>query len=152
MPVTAADIFLSKLLLAVRCTVILQLWMGALFLAAGKVVGLPGLPNPQILIWLLRGSLGAVAITALQLVLSMIIRSFAVPIGLALLGSVAGLLASNSGLGLFWPYSLMLMGMNANKTEDMVSSSLGFGVSTLAFFALFTAFGVLWVKKKDVHA
>ena len=66
MPVTAADIFLSKLLLAVRCTVILQLWMGALFLAAGKVVGLPGLPNPQILIWLLRGSLGAVAITALQ--------------------------------------------------------------------------------------
>lgn len=50
MPVTAADIFLSKLLLAVRCTVILQLWMGALFLAAGKVVGLLGLPNPQILI------------------------------------------------------------------------------------------------------
>ena len=152
MPVSAADIFLSKLLLAVRCTVILQLWMWVLFLTAGKVVGLPGLPNPQILIWLLRGSLGAVAITALQLVLSMIIRSFAVPIGLALLGSVAGLLASNSGLGLFWPYSLMLMGMNANKTEDMVSSSLGFGVSTLAFFALFTAFGVLWLKKKDVHA
>lgn len=152
MPVSAADIFLSKLLLAMRCTIALQLWMWVLFLTAGKAVGLPGLPDVQILGWLLRGSLGAFAITALQLVLSMMIRSFAVPIALALLGSVAGLLASNGGLGLFWPYSLMLMGMNANRTEDMVSSSLGFGVSTLVFFLVFTGFGIYWLRRKDVRA
>ena len=152
MPVPPAEIFLSKLLLASRCTVVLQLWMWVLFLIAGKTVGLPGLPDPQILLWLLRGSLGALAITALQLALSMVIRSFAVPIALALLGSVAGLLASNGGLGLFWPYSLMLMGMNANKTEDMVSSSLGFGISTLVFFVVFTGVGILWLRKRDVHA
>ena len=152
MPVSAADVFLSKLLLAMRCTVGLQLWMWVLFLIAGKAVGLPGLPDVQILGWLLRGSLGAFAITALQLVLSMMIRSFAVPIALALLGSVAGLLASNGGLGLFWPYSLMLMGMNANRTEDMVSSSLGFGVSTLVFFLVFTGFGIYWLRRKDVRA
>ena len=152
MPVSAADVFLSKLLLAMRCTVGLQLWMWVLFLIAGKAVGLPGLPDVQILGWLLRGSLGAFAITALQLVLSMMIRSSAVPIALALLGSVAGLLASNGGLGLFWPYSLMLMGMNANRTEDMVSSSLGFGVSTLVFFLVFTGFGIYWLRRKDVRA
>ena len=152
MPVSAADIFLSKLLLAMRCTIVLQLWMWVLFLTAGKAVGLPGLPDVQILGWLLRGSLGAFAITALQLVLSMMIRSFAVPIALALLGSVAGLLASNGGLGLFWPYSLMLMGMNANRTEDMVSSFLGFGVSTLVFFLVFTGFGIYWLRRKDVRA
>ena len=151
MPVSAADVFLSKLLLAVRCTVFLQIWMWVLFLIAGKAVGLPGMPDLQILVWLLRGSLGALAITSLQLLLSMIIRSFAVPIALALLGSVAGLLASNGGLGLFWPYSLMLMGMNANKTEDMVSSSLGFGISTLVFFVVFTGVGILWLRKRDVH-
>ena len=152
LPVSAADVFLSKLLLAMRCTVGLQLWMWVLFLIAGKAVGLPGLPDVQILGWLLRGSLGAFAITALQLVLSMMIRSFAVPIALALLGSVAGLLASNGGLGLFWLYSLMLMGMNANRTEDMVSSSLGFGVSTLVFFLVFTGFGIYWLRRKDVRA
>ena len=152
MPVSAADVFLSKLLLAVRCTVFLQIWMWVLFLIAGKAVGLPGMPDLQILVWLLRGSLGALAITSLQLLLSMVIRSFAVPIALALLGSVAGLLASNGGLGLFWPYSLMLMGMNANKTEDMVSSSLGFGISTLVFFVVFTGVGILWLRKRDVHA
>lgn len=152
MPVPAADVFLSKLILALRCTVILQFWMWALFLTAGKAVGLPGLPEFQILIWLLRGSLGALAITSLQLVLSMIIRSFAVPIALALLGSVAGLLASNGGFGLFWPYSLMLMGMNANKTEDMVSSSLSFGISTLCFLLLFTGVGILWLRKKDIRS
>ena len=152
MPVPAADVFLSKLILALRCTVILQFWMWALFLIAGKAVGLPGLPELQILIWLLRGSLGALAITSLQLVLSMIIRSFAVPIALALLGSVAGLLASNGGFGLFWPYSLMLMGMNANKTEDMVSSSLSFGISTLCILLQFTGVGILWLRKKDIRS
>ena len=152
MPVSAADVFLSKLLLAVRCTVFLQIWMWVLFLIAGKAVGLPGMPDLQILVWLLRGSLGALAITSLQLLLSMIIRSFAVPIALALLGSVAGLLASNGGFGLYWPYSLMLMGMNANKTDDMVSSFLGFGISTLVFTAAFTCFGILWLKRRDVHA
>ena len=39
MPVPPAEIFLSKLLLAVRCTVVLQLWMWVLFLSAGKTVG-----------------------------------------------------------------------------------------------------------------
>lgn len=152
MPVPVRDVFLSKLLLALGCTAALQLWIGILFAITGKAVGLTGMPPAEILIWLLRGSVGGLAIAALQLLLSMLIRSFAVPIALALLGSILGLLASNGGLGLVWPYSLMLMGMNANKDENMVENLAGFGVSVVVFLALFTAAGILYLKKRDIAA
>ena len=105
MPVPVEEVFLSKLCLALGCTVFLQLWMWVLFTITGRVVGLDGMPPLEILLWLLRGSVGGMGIVALQLVLSMMIRSFAVPIALALLGSVLGLMLSNGGMGLFWPYS-----------------------------------------------
>lgn len=152
MPVPVRDIFLSKLCLALGCTVALQLWVWVLFILSGKAVGLSGMPPAQILIWLLRGSVGGLGIAALQLVLSMAIRSFAVPIALALLGSILGLLASNGGFGLFWLYALMVMGMNANKDENMVENLMGFGISAAVFLVLFTAAGIWYLKKKDVAA
>jgi len=152
MPVSEKDVFLSKLILALGCTVFLQLWMWILFIISGKITGLPGMPPVEIFLWLLRGSLGGMVTAALQLVLSMIIRSFAVPIALALLGSVLGMLISSAGYGLYWPYTLMLMGMNANKSENMIENSLGFGLSMAVFFLLFVGIGVLYLKKKDVHA
>lgn len=152
MPVPVRDVFLSKLMLALGCTVALQLWMWILFIAAGHLVGLPGLPSAKILLWLLRGSVGGLAIAALQLILSMVIRSFAVPIALALIGSILGMLVSNGGLGLLWPYSLMLMGMNANKSEDMLENLFGFGVSTAAFLLLFVLLGIGYLRKKDIAA
>ena len=136
MPVPVEEVFLSKLCLALGCTVFLQLWMWVLFTITGRVVGLDGMPPLEILLWLLRGSVGGMGIVALQLVLSMMIRSFAVPIALALLGSVLGLMLSNGGMGLFWPYSLMTMGMNASRSENVVKNMAGFGISVSLFFLL----------------
>ena len=113
---------------------------------------LPGLPPAQILFWLFRGGVGGMGIAALQLTLSMIIRSFAVPIALALMGSVLGMLASNGGLGFFWPYSLMTMGMNSSRTEDAVRNLAGFGLSLTVFFVFFAALGVGYLKKTDIRS
>ncbi|MBS6395956.1 MAG: ABC transporter permease [Clostridiales bacterium] len=152
MPVPVRDVFLAKLMLAFVCTVGLQLWVWILFVISGKAVGLTGMPPAQILLWLLRGSAGGLAIAALQLVLSMLIRSFAVPIALSLLGSILGLLAGNAGYGLLFPYSLMMLGMNANRSENMVDNLLGFGISVAVFVGMFTAVGILWLRKRDVTA
>lgn len=152
MPVAERDIFLAKLLLALRCTLMLQLWVGVLFSISGKLVGLPGLPPAEILFWLLRGSLGGMVIAALQLLLSMMIRSFAVPIAIALLGSVAGFLLNNKGFGMIWPYSLMMMGMNANKDTNVLSSPAGFVAALSVFLVLFVSMGIWYLRHKDVHA
>lgn len=152
MPVPVSNVFLAKLLLTFRCTVGLQLWVWVLFFISGKYTGLPGLPPAQIFVWLLRGALGGMVIAALQLFLSMVIRCFAVPIALALFGSIVGLMAANGGFGLCWPYSLMLMGMNANKQENMINDAAGFLISLCFFLLLFLSAAVLYLKKRDIKS
>ena len=46
MPVAEGDIFLAKLLLALRCTVTLQLWVGVLFSISGKLKSWLSTPIP----------------------------------------------------------------------------------------------------------
>ncbi len=152
-PVPIGDLYFGKLAVILKVTVFTQLWLGVLYFICGKLAGLPGIFSLEIFFWLLRGTLAAISIGALQLLLSMVIRSFSVPIGIALLGSIIGLLVSNKGLGILWPYSMMLLGMNANKTEDMLSGgTLPFLLGNFFFFALFTAIALLILKKRDVRA
>ena len=152
-PVSIPNIFFSKLAVIFKVTLITQIWLAVLFLLCGKLIGLPGWVPSQILVWILRGTLAAMAIGALQLLLSMCIRSFSVPIGIALAGGVAGLVISNKGLGLYWPYALMLMGMNSNKNEDTLAGhSLSFFLSVLLFFLAFSGISILLLKKRDVKA
>lgn len=152
-PVSIPNIFFSKLAVIFKVTLITQIWLAVLFVLCGKLIGLPGWVPSRILVWILRGTLAAMAIGALQLLLSMCIRSFSVPIGIALAGGVAGLVISNKGLGLYWPYALMLMGMNSNKNEDTLAGhSLSFFLSVLLFFLAFSGISILLLKKRDVKA
>nr|WP_318683969.1 ABC transporter permease [uncultured Acetatifactor sp.] len=153
MPVSPVHIFLGKLWAICKVTVITQLWMFLLFVVGGRLIGLSGWPSGEILLWALRGTLASLAIGSLQLLLSMCIRGFAVPIGIALAGSVAGLLLSNSGKGLYFPYSLMLMGMNSSSYEDKLAGSVyPFLASTLFFSLLFCTLGILLLRQRDIRA
>lgn len=153
MPVSTSALFLGKLWVVCKVTLITQAWMLILFFIGGSIVKLPGLPPLAIVFWALRGSVAAIAIGALQLLLSMCIRSFAIPIGIALGGSIAGLLLSNMGLGLFFPYSLMLMGMNSNSYEDKISGDAWkFFLSVSLYFLLFLTVSIRLLKTRDVKA
>ena len=155
MPVSVADSFLGKLFVILKVTLLTQIWISVLFFISGKLAGFPGIFPAQIFLWLLRGTLAAIAIASLQLLLSMVIRNFAIPIGIALFGSVAGVLANNAGLGYIWPYSLMMLGMNSNKTEDVMTAmgdTISFYVSVILFFLLFAGAAIWLLKKRDVRA
>lgn len=150
-PVPIRNLYFGKLAVILKVTLFTQIWLGILYFLCGKLAGLSGIFPLEILGWLLRGTLAAISVGALQLLLSMVIRSFSVPIGIALLGSIIGLLVSNRGLGVLWPYSMMLLGMNANKSEDMLSgNTLGFLLGNFLFFLLFTGIALFLLKKKDI--
>lgn len=152
-PVPVSDIFFGKLTFILEITLLTQIWTGILYLICGKVSDLPGLCPPDILLWILRGTLGAVPICCLQLLLSMRIKSFSIPIGIGLIGSVLGVLFTNEGLGIFWPYSLMLLGMNANHSEDtMTGELLPFLISVTAFSIFFSLLAVWNLNHRDVWA
>ena len=151
-PVPVANVFLAKLAVIFRVTLLTQLWLGVLYFLCGKFCRLPGMIPTEILVWLLRGTLAAGAVGTLQLLLSMVIRSFAVPIGLAAAGGIIGFIVSNKGWSMYWPYSVMLLGMNSNKSADSLRQDLiPFFVSLTVFFLAFTRSGIWYLKHKDVR-
>lgn len=45
-----------------------------------------------------------------------------------------------------------MMGMNANKSTDTLSSPAGFAAALCVFLVLFVSIGIRYLKHKDVHA
>lgn len=152
MPLPPLCLYLAKLGAALAMTLLAQGWTWLLYLLGGKFfVGLPGLPPPETLWWALRGALAAVPVLALQLLLSMLWRSFAPPVLLALLGGIAGFLFVSNGWGLYWPYALPVLGMSANRSADLLTGqALPFAAACLGFTALFCAAAGAWLRKKDI--
>lgn len=123
-PVPYRTIYLSKFILVCLLSLLTQLWFTLLFLGAGKAIGLSGLPSAHIFFWILRGLAGAFVIAGLQFFIAMEIRNFATPIAIGVAGGVIGLLAANTRAGIFCPYSQMLLGMNSNKSEDVLGQNI----------------------------
>ena len=153
-PVKPIYLFMAKFVIVLKLAFLTHVFVFILYTVCGKCFAhLPGWPPVILPLFLLRGAVGALAVIAAQLVLSMIIRSFAVPVFLGLLGGISGMLAGSKGLSLFWPYCLMQVGMNANKSTDVLAGGYGMffvscAVWLLAMFAL--AWGLLR-KKLVVH-
>ena len=152
-PVRPFCLYFAKFCVVTKMAILTQLWLLVLFVMGGKFgAGLAGFPQPEIVLWLLRGCFGGLAIIALQLLLSMVIRNFALPVLLALGGSVAGLLAVGKDAGLYWPYSLMILGMNSNRTEDVMAGGIwSFFLSCSFFLAAFFILSNILLTKRDVN-
>jgi len=152
-PVPVTYVYFSKLVMASVMVILTQLWVGVLFVISGKFCGLTAPIPRELLEWLLCGAVGGIVISALQLCISLVIRSFAVPVGIALIGGVAGLAAMAKGYGAWFPYSLMCVGMRANHPGGpMVCGTGQFVVISLFYVVICTIFGAKWLKSRDVSA
>ena len=130
-------------------TLLTQLWFTVLYLNAGKVVGLPGLPPIDILGWIFRGTIGGWVIATIQYLVASVISNFAIPVAVGLLGGISGLLMANTKAGIFYPYSLMVLGMNSNKDDNMLGGLLPtFFLFALFYILLFNLIGVRLLKKR----
>lgn len=152
-PVPPFLLFLAKFAVVAKVVLLTQIWVYALYLICGRLwARLPGYPPAEVTVWLLRGVLGSFAIIALELLVAMLVRSFAVPVLVGLAGGVSGMLFASKGWGLAWPFALMQMGMNSNKSEDTLAGAL---LPFLAAVTLWTgavlAAAWLLLKKRDVR-
>lgn len=135
------------------CTVITFFtlgWLCVLYILCGLSAGFSD-PIPAALAeWLACGVLGGTAVCAAQCFLSLVIRSFAVPIGMALAGGIGGLLFTAKGLYYLLPYSLLSMGMRANNPDLHVNLAQFTGCSVL-FIVLFYLLSVWYIRCHDVR-
>lgn len=153
-PVRPFLLYFAKFAVTVKLVLLTQLLIFALYCLCGKTfAALPGWPPIQTLFFLLHGVLGGLSVIALQLILSMLIRSFAVPIFIALFGGIVGMLAASQGKGLYWPYSLMQYGMNSNKSEDLLAGSYGsFFVACLVWLFFLFILAQQFLARRDVKS
>lgn len=153
-PVRPLVLFFAKFVVVIKLVLLTQLFIFFLYFLCGKVfASLPGGPPPETFFYLLRGMLGGLSVVALQLILSMIIRSFAVPIFIGLFGGIVGMLAASRSRGLYWPYALMQYGMNSNKSEDLLAGSyLPFVVFCFLWLAAFFLLAQLLLTHRDVKS
>lgn len=135
------------------CSVITFLtlgWLCILYILCGLYVGLTEPVPPELAEWFACGVLGGVAVCAIQCFLSLVIRSFAIPIGMALLGGFAGLAITAKGSYYLLPYSLMSMGMRANNPNLTVDTAMLISYSVF-FIVLFYLLSVRYIRKHDVR-
>ena len=150
-PLPVGILCLAKLLLAAGVSVLAQACIGALFLVSGKLAQIPGPVPPELSEWLLMGALGGLPVCAVQLFLSLKLRTFAPPVAAGLIGGILGLLFTSQGLGYCFPYSLLCLGMRAN--HPFLALKTGpFAGSCLLYTVVFAAFSIRFLKHRDIAA
>lgn len=153
-PVSVASIFLSKLLIVGVLLLFVQGSFFLLYFFGGKLIGLTSMLPRELFGWLLRGWIAGLTISALQLALSMRFRSFAIPIGIGLCATFFGLGMYVMDLGMFFPHSLLTIGMGVLSQAGFSSQSdyLLFIIINLLYIVVISLVAIRWMRKSDVVA
>jgi len=147
-PIPLRTIYLAKLLTTMKMVLGTQIFIGILFWISGKVLGFSVTLPKELISWLVLGTVAGGVMVAFQLGISLCIRSFAVPIGIALIGGIAGLAARAAGVGLLFPYSLFAIGMCANSPETQLECPIFIFMGIcLGFIGGFGMIGIKRMKK-----
>lgn len=152
LPISRKELFVAKLLSAGKIILFTEVWIGVLFLISGKIAGLTAKPPVgSLVIWCLFGTLGGIAMAALQLIVSLLCDSFALPVGISFAGGISGLMVM-SKCGWMYPYSLMAYGMvsNNNKQQLTAEGYPQFVLICLFYLAVFTAAGAMIMDRREV--
>lgn len=152
MPAGRSMIFLSKLITAAVMLALSEIWICALFVISGYIAGLASPPWFKMAQWCGLGTLGGMVMVSIQILISMNIKSFALPVGISFAGGLSGLAALAKGFGDIWPYSLMSYGMNANAPQKIAESGgyAQFVIVCAVYIALFTAIGAVTAARRDI--
>lgn len=151
MPVKRSAVFLSKLITAAKMLLLSEIWICALFIAAGYITGLKNPPWASVIQWCIFGTLGGMVTVSVQTLISMNVKSFALPIGISLAGGLSGLAGLAKNIGHIWPYSLMSYGMNANAPQELTRNGyLQFVLVCIGYIAIFTLLGSITISRRDL--
>ena len=147
-PVSRSTIFIAKLVVLTKSILAAQVLLMVFIIIVGKVVFRFEQPIPiNMLWWLFMGWFSALSVGAVQLYLSMRIRSFAVPVGLAVCLSVGGLAFHIAGLSEIFPYSQIILGLSSQDEALPIDSITTLVPMVLVYTVLFAVLATHHLKK-----
>lgn len=150
-PVSVASVFFAKLFVVSMLILFAQLFFIVLYMIVGSLFSFPGSFPPESIGWVMRGWYSSLSIIVLQLCLSLRIRSFASPIGISLCAVFIGLGMYINELGLFFPFSLLTIGMSVLSQDKLtgIQNILFWGMN-LVFIYVFALISIHRLKNKDI--
>lgn len=153
-PLPRPMIFFAKLITASLMILLSELWIGVLFILSGKIAGLTAaVPYRSVILWCCGGTLGGIVMAAIQLLLSLYIKSFALPVGISFAGGISGLifLAKVKDFGHLWPYALMAYGMNSNSPQQLPANGYaGFMAACIGYILIFSCVSGVILSRRDI--
>ncbi len=150
-PAPRGLVFVGKLLTASFMVGLTMIWIAALYLISGRIAGLGEPPLRAALVWCAGGFAGGTVMAAMQLLLSMMMKSFALPVGIGFAGGLSGLVFLAKRLGHIWPYSLMAYGMSSNAPQQITGRDyLPFALVCLAYLTVTTAVGAAAASRREL--
>ena len=152
-PVSRSTIFIAKLAVLAKSILAAQVLLMVFIIIVGKVVFRFEQPLPiNMLWWLFMGWFSALSVGAVQLYLSMRIRSFAVPVGLAVCLSIGGLAFHIAGFSEMFPYSQIILGLSSQDEMLPIDSITTLVPMVLVYTVLFVILATHHLQKADVVA
>ncbi|GAA4831491.1 ABC transporter permease [Paenibacillus vulneris] len=150
-PVSVASVYLAKWITVSLFILFAQALFLGLYWLAGTLLSLSGSLPVETIGWTLRGWYASLSIIALQLGLSLQIRSFATPIGISLCAALIGLGLYVAKLGIGYPFSLLTIGMSVLSQDKLtgIQNTL-FWLMTLAYILVFASWSIRRMKNKDM--
>lgn len=150
-PVSRSTVFIAKMVVLAKSILAAQVLLMVFIIIVGKIVFHFEQPIPiNMLWWLFMGWFSALSVGAVQLYLSMRIRSFAVPVGLAVCLSIGGLAFHIAGLSVMFPYSQIILGLSSQDEVLPIDSITTLVPMVLVYTVVFVILAAHYLKKTDV--
>lgn len=146
-PVPISSLYLAKFLCIMSVITMTQVLVGALFFISGKLMRFQSNLPMEMIGWLVMGTVASMAICAFQLTVSVMLRSFALPIGIAAIGGIMSVVARGMGVPLVWWYALFSVGMCSSSPQTgLECSAVSFLLCCLGFTMVFMMSGLMYMK------
>jgi hypothetical protein len=147
--VSPAKIILSKYAASLFITTLSLVWVVVLYVISGMFCRIDGHLPEDLVWWLLLGLVGAYSICAIQLFLSLVIRNFVLPVILALVGGILGLVAIAQQIPYALPYSLFSLAMTEKNAGMDISLFL---ICSGMFIVVFLLLSIGYLRYTDVRS
>ncbi len=145
-----AIIVLGKYAATCFITSVSLIWVVALYLISGSIIHMDGALPSGIIQWLIMGILSSWVICAFQVLVSLVIRNFILPVIVAFLGGFAGLSCIAKGAPYLTPFSLFDIAMNQKELGTIDIRS--FALSSIIFITAFIMIAIMYLSRTDVRS
>ena len=148
---TPARLVIGKITTAMIFTTIAVLWIAVLYILSGLIIHIDVPIPPELPGWIICGIIGGIACCCVQTLLSILIRNFALPIGIAIMSSLSVFILANRIKWLIYldPHTLLSLGLRANNPEMVINMGV-FLLSCFLWSMMSIFISILYLRKTDI--